>query len=559
MAEDVSSDCEIVPTGDGRTFHFRVRLSSLRPGHALRSRTVDLAGCSCAVGCLPRGSSPSILFVLGVHSNPALEAASKVSTHMVLLDKTGSPASSVGTGKIQKSSCSDYMDGVYGLEARRSAVMANCVVDNYVVVLCSVDIDWTPPASSIKDLGHDLAMMLDKQDLTDVTFDVGGESISAHRLVLAARSSVFKAQLYGPMAESKMTSITIQDMHASAFRSMLYYIYHGSLSNADKNDVSSTMAQYQHLLVAADRYGLEGLKKNCEDKLCANCITIDSMVSLLELAEDHVCYKLKARCFDFLADGDNFKMVATSGEYLRLMQTFPTLMVEAQNRFKIPHEKPTSMGTPASSVEQLLLDLGHDLAIMFDNQDLTDVSFDVGEESFSAHRLVLAARSPVFKAELYGPLAEGTMTSITIQDMEACTFKSMLHYMYQGSLPNTDTNDVSSTMAQCQHLLVAADRYGVEELKKICEDRLCGTGIMIDNVVSMLELAEDHGCLKLKTECFDFLANGEHFKLVATSAEYFCLVQNYPSLLVEMRNRFKIAHEESTTMNVGPHKRSRVC
>jgi speckle-type POZ protein len=401
-------------------------------------------------------------------------------------------------------------------------------------------------------------MMLDKQDLTDVTFDVGGESISAHRLVLAARSPVFKAELYGPMAESKMTSITIQDMEASTFRSMLRYMYHGSLPDASNADVSSTLAEYQHLLVAADRYGLERLKKNCEDKLCANCITVDSVVSLLELAEDHVCSKLKARCFDFLADGDNFKIVGTSGEYIQVMQTFPTLLVEARNRLKIPHAEPAIMETPASSVEEQLLDLGHDLAIMSDNQDLTDVSFDVGEESFSAHRLVLAARSPVFKAELYGPLAEGTMTSITIQDMEACTFKSMLHYMYQGSLPNTDTNDVSSTMAQCQHLLVAADRYGVEELKKICEDRLCGTGIMIDNVVSMLELAEDHGCLKLKTECFDFLANGEHFKLVATSAEYFRLMQNYPSLLVEMRNRFKIAHEESTTMNAGPHKRSRV-
>jgi speckle-type POZ protein len=122
--------------------------------------------------------------------------------------------------------------------------MANCVVDNYVVVLCSVDIDWTPPASSILDVGHDLAMMLDKLDLTDVTFDVGGESISAHRLVLAARSPVFKAELYGLMAESKMMSITIQDMEASTFKSMLHYMYHGSLPHAGNADVSSTLAEY---------------------------------------------------------------------------------------------------------------------------------------------------------------------------------------------------------------------------------------------------------------------------------------------------------------------------
>uniref|UniRef100_A0ACD5Y2V4 Uncharacterized protein n=1 Tax=Avena sativa TaxID=4498 RepID=A0ACD5Y2V4_AVESA len=404
-------------------------------------------------------------------------------------------------------------------------------------------------------------MMLDKQDLTDVSIAVGEESFSAHRLVLAARSPVFKAELYGPMAESKMTSITIEDMEASTFKSMLHYMYHGSPSNSDTTDVSSAMAQYQHLLVAADRYGLETLKKNCEDNLCANSIMIDSVVSLLELAEDHVCSKLKARCFDFLADGDNFKMVATSAGYLQLMQTFPNLLVEVQNRLKIPHEELTIIEPQTSSVEEeQLLDLGHDLAMMYDNQDLTDVSFDVGGERFSAHRLVLAARSPVFKAELYGLMAESIMTSITIDDMEASTFRSLLHYMYRGLLPKADRNDVSSTTSQCQHLLVAADRYGVEELKKICENMLFGSGIMIDSVVSMLELAEAHDCLKLKTGCFDFLADVENFKVVATSGEYCRLMQSYPYFLVEMRNRFMIAHEESTTMNPGgAHKRSRVC
>jgi speckle-type POZ protein len=79
------------------------------------------------------------------------------------------------------------------------------------------------------------------------------------------------------------------------------------------------MAQYQHLLVAADRYGLKGLEKICEDKLSAGGITVDSVVSMLELVEDHVCPKLKTRCFDFLAEGDNFKMVVISDEYIHLI------------------------------------------------------------------------------------------------------------------------------------------------------------------------------------------------------------------------------------------------
>ncbi|KAF7058613.1 hypothetical protein CFC21_065632 [Triticum aestivum] len=274
------SDCKILPTRDSRIFHFRVRLSSPEDHRHVHASTV-VAGCKCEAVYMLLQSSPEILVLIAVRPNPDLEGDPKVSARMVLLDKTGSPAPSMGTGTPTNIGGSiPGLIGCYNLIARRDKVKANCVVDNYFVVLCSVDINWTSPTSSLKQelpsLGHDLAMMWDKQDLTDVSFDVGGESFSAHRLVLATRSPVFRAELYGVMAESKMASITIHDMEASTFRSMLHYIYHSSLPDAGKIDISSPMAQYQHLLVAADRYGVEGLKKICEDKLCCNGITTDT-------------------------------------------------------------------------------------------------------------------------------------------------------------------------------------------------------------------------------------------------------------------------------------------
>ncbi|XP_047051351.1 BTB/POZ and MATH domain-containing protein 1-like [Lolium rigidum] len=337
MAEGKPCDCEIVPTSDSRVFRFRLRLSSpeapLATTHVHASTVV--AGCNCIAAYTHLRPSSKIQVVLSLRVRPPiLDGAAKISTHMVFLDKTGSPARSM---RMTMFSAPGF------LIANRDDVIANCVVDNYFVVMCFVDIDWTTASSEeeLPDLGHDLAIMWDKQEHTDVSFNIGGECFYAHRLVLAARSPVFKAELYGPMAESKMASITIQDMEASTFRSMLHYMYHGSLPNNDGKTDSFTLDQ--HLLVAADRYGLVMLKKICEDKLCANGIKLGSVVSLLELAEDHSCSKLKARCFDFLAGGDNFKVVATSGEYLHLMQTYPNLLVEARDRFKIPHEKPTIM------------------------------------------------------------------------------------------------------------------------------------------------------------------------------------------------------------------------
>jgi speckle-type POZ protein len=265
---------------------------------------------------------------------------------MVFLDKTGSPAPSVGTGATTMDVSVRGLMVSYFLEAKRDDIKANCVVDkdNYFELLCSVNIHWSPSPLEeeelIPDLGHDLAIM---SEYIDVSFDVAGETFSAHRLVLAARSPVFKAELYGPMAEGKLTSITIQDMEASTFRSMLHYLYHGSLPSAGKMGVCFTTAEYQHLLIAADRYGVERLMKICENKLCAQGITMDNVISMLELAEDHVCPRLKARCLEYLDDADNFKMVALSDEYIHLVQSFPNLFAELRSRIKKAHEKPTIM------------------------------------------------------------------------------------------------------------------------------------------------------------------------------------------------------------------------
>lgn len=336
--------CDIVHTRDVRPFQFRVSHSATKdlPRGLCAHTTTVVAGCVCDAICFPRGPLGyrddgwiRLALVVRTRSNPTLKGA-KVMADMLLLDKTGSPASTVKARTLQ---ATENYGGGYILLARREDVEANCVVDDYFVALCSVAIvrSWPPPAPSMEehpDLGHDLAKMSDKQDLTDVCFNVDGETFSAHRLVLAARSPVFKAELYGPMVESKMGSITIQDMRASTFRSMLHYMYHGLLpATAADMDEASTNAEFQHLLVAADRYRLDVLKQMCEEMLCA-VITTDTVTSTMELAEEQACPKLKARCLDFLSDGENFKMVATTDEYLQLIQRLPSLLVEVRNRFK---------------------------------------------------------------------------------------------------------------------------------------------------------------------------------------------------------------------------------
>ncbi|KQK01195.1 hypothetical protein BRADI_3g54375v3 [Brachypodium distachyon] len=177
-------------------------------------------------------------------------------------------------------------------------------------------------------------------------------------------------------------------------------------------------------------------------------------------------------------------------------------------------------------------DLGRHLGNLLETEKGADVVFEVGGKSFAAHRCVLAARSSVFAAELFGPMKEGNtaLGVVRIQDMEAEVFKALLHFAYTGSLlemPKEDEN-----MA-CQHLLVAADRYGMERLKLMCEQKLCEL-IDVGTVANVLALAEQHHCAGLKKACFGLLASPKNMKAVVATDGFKHLSRSCPSLMVEL-------------------------
>lgn len=67
-----------------------------------------------------------------------------------------------------------------------------------------------------------------------------------------------------------------------------------------------------------------------------------------------------------------------------------------------------------------------------------DVKFQVAGETFRAHRCILAARSPFFKAELFGPMRQSHGVAgvcIRVPDMEPQVFSALLHFVYTDSLP----------------------------------------------------------------------------------------------------------------------------
>ncbi|CAL4982956.1 unnamed protein product [Urochloa decumbens] len=154
-------------------------------------------------------------------------------------------------------------------------------------------------------------------------------------------------------------------------------------------------------------------------------------------------------------------------------------------------------------------DTHRDLGDLLANQEAgRDVTFEVGGEQFTAHRCVLAARSTVFMAELFGGPGKlqqnaANTSHIRVQGMEPKVFKAMLHFIYTDSLPEVDEGD-DSKVAMAQGLLAAADRYKLERLKMVCGDMLCSY-IDADTAVTTLQLAHKHGCHGLKEACAKFL------------------------------------------------------
>ncbi|KAL6883736.1 hypothetical protein ACP4OV_011150 [Aristida adscensionis] len=172
------------------------------------------------------------------------------------------------------------------------------------------------------------------------------------------------------------------------------------------------------------------------------------------------------------------------------------------NGFRAVGEGEAAAAAPPSPVHMPAPDLHRHLGELLRSGRGADAAFQVGDETFAAHRCVLAARSPVFDAELFGSMKEGRAAAVVqVDDVAAPAFGALLYFVYTNSLPEMRKEEEG---AMYQHLLVAADRYGLERLRCICEDQLC-KGIDDGTVENILALANQHHCDGLKKACFDFL------------------------------------------------------
>lgn len=181
-------------------------------------------------------------------------------------------------------------------------------------------------------------------------------------------------------------------------------------------------------------------------------------------------------------------------------------------------------------------DLSDNLANLLETGEEADVTFKVKGEVFPAHKIVLAARSPVFKAELYGPMRDKWRHDIAVEDMQPAVFRALLHFIYTDSLPSMEDFDDDGKNEMVKHLLVAADRYALERLKMMCEGIICRS-LDVESVATMLALADQHQCSRLKEACVEFLTASNRIDDVVATQGYVNLKRSCPAVLVDVLER----------------------
>ncbi|CAI0452369.1 unnamed protein product, partial [Linum tenue] len=187
------------------------------------------------------------------------------------------------------------------------------------------------------DIGAHFGTLLETMEGSDVTFNVAGEKFEAHKLVLAARSPLFRSKFFDCAEDSE--EIVITDLEPDVFKvnpyvilllflhkklnacallynlilfiwiqAILHFIYRDTLTEDVGNTASSSSSLSSisesltaKLLAAADRYGLDRLRLMCESHLCKD-ISVASVARILALADSHHATELKAVCLKFAAE-----------------------------------------------------------------------------------------------------------------------------------------------------------------------------------------------------------------------------------------------------------------
>lgn len=146
---------------------------------------------------------------------------------------------------------------------------------------------------------------------------------------------------------------------------------------------------------------------------------------------------------------------------------------------------------------------------LWKDKELCDVSLSVEGEVILAHRIVLAALSPYFRAMFCSQLNEKKKFQIVIQDLNSQAVKVIVEFAYTASLDLTEDT--------VQAVMQTATMMQIPAVEKLCSSFLV-KNLHPSNCLGMRDFAHVMACFELKDAADKYCE--ENFSEVSQHEEF---------------------------------------
>lgn len=136
-----------------------------------------------------------------------------------------------------------------------------------------------------------LPNLLANNSLTDVTLNIKGKELQAHKAILTTMSPVFEIMFNEGYTEHRDNYIKIEDVDSDVFEEFLRFLYSGQVEHLDEVCFD--------LFAAADKYEVQPLREICIQHI-GTIITVDNAVDILVFADGYGVENLKLQAQKFI-------------------------------------------------------------------------------------------------------------------------------------------------------------------------------------------------------------------------------------------------------------------
>lgn len=140
--------------------------------------------------------------------------------------------------------------------------------------------------------------------------------------------------------------------------------------------------------------------------------------------------------------------------------------------------------------------LSQDLGDLLQSRRCCDVVLSAAGQEVHAHKIILAARCPVFAAMFVHEMKEEREGRVEVTDCDFEVLREVVEFIYTGRAPRVNE--------MAEKVLAAANKYDLGRLKAICEDVLCPK-LSVETAAEMLVLADTHNADQLKANVLRFI------------------------------------------------------